>query len=299
LGIALYYFNSEWLVPKTIFKGKQRLFILGGVLCVFILVLFGLITGEFLNDSVLIESNNNLEDSTPPRNRVVFLSIFFGTLIIAVGTSNKLIERWKKEQDLRQVKQKEQLRTQLELLKNQINPHFFFNTLNNIYSLIEIDPSKAQESIKHLSKLMRYHLYKTDVEKVSLKDEVQFLKDYLELMKIRINEKVRLSVVFNVKDENVKIPPLLFEPLVENSFKHGISYSKASFIAIELNQGDSFFELIIKNSDHSQSLNKEKGGVGLSNIEQRLNLIYGEGNYNFTYGASESRFSSELKIPIE
>lgn len=299
LCIILYYFNSEWLVPRTIFKNKQRLFVLGSLLSLVSLALIGIVVDNAIEFSGFSEEELPFSDKPSAEFRVVFLSLFLGSLVIAVGTSNKLIERWKKEQERNQEKQKEQLKTQLELLKNQINPHFFFNTLNNIYSLIDINPAKAQEAIRHLSKLMRYHLYKTNAERVDLKNEILFLKDYIELMKIRINEKVKLKVDFKVINEAIEIPPLLFEPLIENAFKYGVSYTSESFVSIELTQLEKELLLKVENSDFRQSLKKEKGGVGLSNIEQRLDLIYGEGNYSFTYGANESRFRSELKIPIE
>lgn len=298
VSIALYYFNSEWLVPKTIFKNKQRLFVLGSFLSLVVIAVIGIIIDNTIEFTGFVENDTPFSDAPPARFRIVFLSLFFGSLVIAVGTSNKLIERWKNEQQLKQEKQKEQLKTQLELLKNQINPHFFFNTLNNIYSLIDLNPAKAQESIRHLSKLMRYHLYKTNSEKVDLKKEILFLKDYIELMKIRINENVKLNVEFNVTDESVEIPPLLFEPLIENAFKHGVSYTNDSFVSVLLSQNEKELVLVVKNSDHSNSLDQEKGGVGLSNIEQRLNLIYGVGNYAFNYGSNESSFTSELKIPL-
>ncbi|MFY0672608.1 MAG: histidine kinase [Bacteroidia bacterium] len=286
-------------MPRTIFRNKQRLFILGSILSLVVLALMGTLVDHVIAFSGFSEQDLPFSNRPSEEFRVVFLSLFLGSLVIAVGTSNKLIERWKKEQEKNQEKQKEQLKTQLELLKNQINPHFFFNTLNNIYSLIDLNPAKAQESVQHLSKLMRYHLYKTNSEKVALKNEILFLKDYIELMKIRINEKVKLNIDFKLVNEAVEVPPLLFEPLIENAFKHGVSYTNESFVSIELLQLEKELVLKVENSDHSQNLNKEKGGVGLANIEQRLNLIYGKGNYSFTYGAFESRFRSELKMPIE
>ena len=124
------------------------------------------------------------------------------------------------------------LNTELAFLKNQINPHFFFNTLNNIYSLVQINVGDGQKAILQLSKLMRYLLYDTDKGEQPLSREIEFMTTYIDLMKLRLSEKVSVTVVFPENFDNVLIPPLLFLPFIENAFKHGISYRKSSFIHI-------------------------------------------------------------------
>ena len=130
--------------------------------------------------------------------------------------------------------EKEKLNSELAFLKNQISPHFFFNTLNNIYSLISINAEDSQKAVLKLSKLMRYLLYESEQGNTKLSNEIDFMNNYIDLMKLRMNDKVDLTVSFPKKYEDKNIPPLLFIPFIENAFKHGISYREKSFIDINM-----------------------------------------------------------------
>ena len=124
------------------------------------------------------------------------------------------------------------LQTELDYLKYQINPHFFMNTLNNIHALVDIDTEKAKQTIVELSRLMRYVLYESNNRLISLSKELQFLNHYIELMRIRYTDKVRIYVSFPTDTGEVQVPPLLFVSFVENAFKHGVSYQHASFVSV-------------------------------------------------------------------
>jgi LytS/YehU family sensor histidine kinase len=200
------------------------------------------------------------------------------TLIMLTGFSLGLgvLERFRSNEKEKKEMEKEMLNAELALLKNQVSPHFFFNTLNNIYSLIKFDSQKAGETVHKLSKLMRYLLYDSDKNLTGLGEEIQFMRNYIELMQLRLNEKVNLQVDLPEEPPLLMIPPLLFIPVVENAFKHGVSYREDSFIEILMKiKGD---EIIFRTRNSLTQGNSEKTrehtGIGLDNVRKRLNLLF-------------------------
>ena len=192
--------------------------------------------------------------------------------------------------------EKQNLEQQLEYLKYQINPHFFMNTLNNIHALVDIDPSKAQETIRELSKMMRFVLYEGDKSGVPLTKEFEFVRTYTKLMQLRYSDKVRITV--DVPDEapDVAIPPLMLISFIENAFKHGISYQHDSFIDIKLEVKDNSLSFTCRNSK-AEKPNQEKGGVGLANVKKRLDLLYDK-KYSLDIKDEPDIYIVELKLPL-
>ncbi len=197
---------------------------------------------------------------------------------------------------IKQELEKENLETKLDFLKYQLSPHFFMNTLNNIHSLVDISSEKAKDSIIKLSKLMRYLLYDSAEGKTSMQKEIDFMKNYIELMKLRFSEKVKLDVSLPENTGNIKIPPLLFISFLENAFKHGISYQEESFIIIHLKVSDNKVYFYIKNSNHRKNNHNEKG-IGLDNIKKRLYLLY-QNSYELII-SDDKEFIVELTIPAD
>ncbi|MFR7877443.1 MAG: sensor histidine kinase [Butyricimonas paravirosa] len=201
-------------------------------------------------------------------------------------------------QDDRHLKEleKQNLQTELEYLKHQINPHFFMNTLNNIHALIDVDTEKAKESVIELSKIMRYILYDSSQPIISLQKEITLLNNYIALMRIRYTDSIDISV--NIADNlpDVQIPPLLFISFIENAFKHGISYQHPSFVHIMLETREKELSFYIVNSNFSDTHNPS--GIGLENVTKRLQLLYGD-KYILETRAEENSFSVNLIIPIE
>ena len=193
--------------------------------------------------------------------------------------------------------EKKNLEQQLEYLRFQINPHFFMNTLNNIHALIDIDPSKAQETVLELSKMMRYVLYEGDRKGVPLTKEVAFIRTYVKLMQLRYTDKVRIQLDLPTEVPDRQIPPLILITFIENAFKHGVSYQHESFIEVKMAiEGDSLiFEC--RNSKAEVS-NEEKGGVGLSNVRKRLDLLY-EQNYTLSIHDEPQVYTVELTLPLK
>ncbi len=172
--------------------------------------------------------------------------------------------------------EKENLRYRLEYLRNQINPHFFMNTLNNIHALVDDSPEKAKDSIVELSRMMRHVLYDSDSPVVSLSKEMDFLRHYLYLMRLRFTDNVRIESSFPEDDGGAQIPPLLMTTVVENAFKHGVSYESGCHIrlSVALDGGRLIFRCA--NSVAPGQDGRTAGGVGLDNIRKRLALLYGE-----------------------
>jgi two-component system, LytTR family, sensor histidine kinase AlgZ len=167
----------------------------------------------------------------------------------------------------------ERKKTELLHLKSQVSPHFFFNTLNNLYGLIKSDPEKASELVLKLSDMMRYSIYKAQNETVTLEEEVEYLKNYIELHKMRYHKKI--DVDFRVEiTEGYKVMPLLFIILVENAFKHGVeNLRENAFVHLLLTTTDNDIHFEIKNN-FDASITPEEPGIGLHNLKRRLSLAY-------------------------
>ena len=164
---------------------------------------------------------------------------------------------------------------ELAWLKNQINPHFLFNTLNNISSLTQIDPDAAQDMIARLSDLLRYAMYETNKPMVPIEGEVEFMRNYISLMKLRCNDRAVVTEHFKVDNPHTPVAPLLFISLIENAFKHGLSSSRPSAIHISLRQQGGEVEFCCDNTNYPKSTADRSGsGIGLENTRRRLELLY-------------------------
>ena len=192
--------------------------------------------------------------------------------------------------------EKENLEQQLEYLRYQINPHFLMNTLNNIHALIDIDGERAKESILALSKIMRFVLYEGAKQMVPLNRELEFTKDYIELMRMRVTDRVTIDVSMPQRAPERQIPPLVLITFVENAFKHGVSYLQESFIDIVVTTKQDSLTFICRNSKVSTA-DDQHGGVGLKNVRQRLDLLFGK-DYSLTTEDQTTTFYVNLTIPL-
>lgn len=193
--------------------------------------------------------------------------------------------------------ERQRLESELQYLKYQLNPHFFMNTLNNIYALVDLNTEQAKKTIIELSKLMRYILYEANKNQISLEHEIQFLENYIALMKLRYIDNLNIRTEFPVVVPCVQIPPLLFISLLENAFKHGVSYQEPSFIEVRIELADEGVIFNCKNSKHTHAHKDAYHGIGIDNIKKRLHLLYGN-NYTFTTNESENCFEVLLIIPF-
>ena len=208
-----------------------------------------------------------------------------------------LIARWvfKQTRAILSLKN-EKAKTELLHLKSQVNPHFFFNMLNNLYGLVGTDAKKAQDLILKLSDMMRYSIYEGEKEVVTLKEEVDYLKNYIELHKMRYHKQIDVKFKAEIEDD-YKVMPLLFIILLENSFKHGIeNLSKDAYVYIHITAKDNkvFFEI---ENNFDQTLPKEDKGIGLKNLKRRLELVYPK-KHTLSFSATENVYKAKLTLQL-
>ncbi|MFI3318839.1 MAG: histidine kinase [Rikenellaceae bacterium] len=226
----------------------------------------------------------------------IFWNVTLSVLMIVANMGIKLMyQSMRDEQEMEQLK-RHNLQVEMEYLKYQINPHFFMNTLNNIHALIDIDADSAKSAVIDLSKMMRYVLYDSGSESISLENDLKFIDNYIELMRIRYSSTIDIKV--ERPDElpkRVSIPPLLLIVFIENAFKHGLGSGVRSFIHMNLEfEGDRMNVLITNNIAKRRSASE--GGIGLINVRKRMDLIYGE-NYSLETSARDGIYSVKLNLP--
>lgn len=232
-----------------------------------------------------------------PKNLQILMVVFVLVFNICVRLSFFSIRHDERLKEL----EKEKLRSELEYLKYQINPHFFMNTLNNIHALIDIDSDKAQAAVQELSKMMRYVLYDASSTFVPLEKEITFLQSYIDLMRLRYTDKLEILASFPIVPQGLYAPSLLFMQFVENAFKHGVTYKKKSCIAVEMTLEDNEESLCFRCANSvvpgNSSSSNEQGGIGVENARKRLSLLYGESAQMQITNDGEW-YKVELKIPI-
>ncbi len=227
-----------------------------------------------------------------------YWNVLLGLFMMGANCSIKLMFRSIQDEQKMMAMERQMLRTEMDYLKYQINPHFFMNTLNNIHAMIDFDPESAKTTVIELSKMMRYVLYESEKTQANLTQEVLFIENYVSLMRIRYPDSV--DVRFDVHHPipiDAKVPPLLFIVFVENAFKHGVSYDEPSYVHIDLQCDNEQIICRVCNSRHPQ-LRVERGGLGLENVRKRLDLIFGD-DYDLQLDDSRAdEYRVKLSIPI-
>ena len=181
-------------------------------------------------------------------------------------------------------------------LKSQVNPHFFFNTLNNLYGLVEKNPKEAQSLILKLSDMMRYSIYEGQNEWVTLEEEVTYLKNYVELHKNRYHKKVTIDFNTTISEKGYKIMPLLLILLVENAFKHGVEKLRnEAFVNIELIAEDDRIDFIITNNYDLDEVDDQSGGIGISNLKRRLEIGYKK-DFDLSITMGDETYQAQLSL---
>ncbi len=299
--MLVFYVNYLWVVPRFLLKKNWKMF-----LFINFLVIEG---GVFLMDVWhwgILQFLPELNINRPPRGSFRFQRYFWAILtlilIIALAVAVRMIQRWQHIEEARKEAEASRAEAELSNLRNQLNPHFLLNTLNNIYALIAFDQTKAQTAVGELSKLLRHVLYENQQDFVPLSKEVDFMKNYIELMKIRVTDHVKINTKFNVQpNDSTPVAPLLFISLIENAFKHGISPQGTGEINIELSQAKGDIICEICNTCYPKRENDKSGsGIGLEQVSRRLELIYPD-RYTWDKGKSEDgkRYYSKITIKKE
>ena len=304
-----FYIVYLYLIPKYYFTNRKGIFLIE--ILVLITLLFLLLI--FINDHLLsdperdkrfeeaMQQLNKSKDYVRPPFKLFRLINFYFTSFLITGFALGLsfMERHRADEKKRKELEKEKLHSELAFLKNQISPHFFFNTLNNIYTLTGIDTPTAQESIIKLSKLMRYLLYESEIDETQISKEIGFMNNYIDLMKLRLSPKVELNVNFPSDYKDTFLPPLLFIPFIENAFKHGISNREASFIHIEMEIEPNLIRFTTENSfgRSNQPSDEEHSGIGLENVKKRLALLFPR-KHKLEINADKEVFRVSLNIEL-
>lgn len=245
-------------------------------------------------------NSDNRRMPVPGQPMFQFINTLFISLLIAgFNTAIAVTNRWFTEEQARKEIEREHMQSELAFLQNQVSPHFFMNTLNNIHSLIEADQKLAQNAVIKLSEMMRYLLYESGRGTTTLSKEIEFLRSYVNLMQLRVDDSVKVSFDLPDNFENVSLPPLLFISFIENAFKHGVSYREPSSLTFTMTQNPGSLEFKAENTVSSYSKSDSMAhhvGIGLENIKKRLNLLYSD-NYQLTIDKSDKEYKVKLIIP--
>src|SRR5579859_2494 len=297
--IALYYGHAYWLMPAYLFRQKRTAYIL--------LVLASLLT------VVLIAGLIFYEYGLPPAGVTYFQSVskrfFPGLLILLVSASVGTFRENARLQKIRKDNETEHLRTELSFLRSQVNPHFMLNVLNSMVLLARRKSDLLEPVLLELARLMNYMLYDAGNQKISLEEEISYLRAYIDLQMLRFRDDVKVH--FNTPEPIPAkcIEPMLFIPLVENAFKHGIGLVREPVINIDIRKdGENRIKMTVENKYNPLVRLQETRaqGIGLSNLRKRLDLVYpGEygfeavDNHEFDMLAKENRFVTTLNIPLQ
>ncbi|MDH6356396.1 histidine kinase [Parabacteroides sp. PF5-9] len=304
--MLVFYINYFYLINRYLFKKQTVRYLLMNLL--FILLLQG---GEHFFDHYVFHASE-LERPEGPAGPFGFepnwLQIMAAYLVVtamyllvaAVSVAFKMTSSWYIAEAKRKELERSQSEAELQNLKSQLNPHFLFNTLNNIYSLIAISPDRAQEAVHDLSRLLRYVMYESSQQFIPLEKDLDFVRNYVELMRIRLPGHVELRMEIGEIKAGTLVAPLLFISLIENAFKHGVSNNKPSFIHIDIHQEGNQVVCLIENSDFHKKTEQDKSGsgIGLVNLDKRLKLLYPE-NHIFECQSDGATYRSYLSITVK
>ena len=288
--LAVYFINFYLLEPYLWQKDRRWQFVLCNVLLI-CLVNFWI----FIIDFSKMPLDSEMAYIGYFMGMFIYLLFHVALIALTIGLRSYIRSRRLKLQ----LKEEQQKHTEAELawLKNQINPHFLFNTLNNISSLIQIDADAAQDSIAKLSDLLRYAMYETNKSLVPLDGEVEFMQNYIDLMRLRHNDKLELTTEWiNPQPSTFHLPPLLFISLIENAFKHGVSSSRPSRIDVSLKTMEGGLLFVCSNTNYPKDdQNRSGSGIGLENTRRRLDLMY-PGHYTWEQTLEDNIYTIKITI---
>jgi sensor histidine kinase YesM len=288
----LIYGHLLYLIPRWFERKKYGTYALGLLLLLFLTTLIRFYIGWGVVSVYIPELDKYFAPS-------YFISMLFnGLFFVLISIPLKLVNDFFKKQELEKELKTHQLEAELRFLKAQVNPHFLFNALNNIYALSFMESKKTPEMILKLSDMMSYMLYDCKSEKVKLTAEIAYLKNYIDLQQLKKDGEFDIRFTTKGKLSDVMITPMLFIPFFENAFKHGnLSDINNGWLESALSVEDECLEFTIINSLPAQQLKKEKGGVGLANIRERLKLLY-PGQHQLNISINEEVFSVHLGINL-
>lgn len=301
IHMALTYFNIYFLMPRFVYTRKYVSYTLLILLSLFIMLLVKFfLTYYLVSTDVMPEFSEEVNSLTLNYTITTMLGELY---VISFVTAIKVTIDWLKEHSKLHELEKRQLSTELRFLRSQVSPHFFFNTLNNIYSLTLRKSDRAPEVILKLSELMRYLLYATDKRKQLLKNEIECIQNYIDLERIRFDDSLEVDIEISGPIQDKIIAPMLLMPLIENSFKHGASQNIGkTHISLEIKVEDDFLYFKLSNNKPFEKkiddVATRPGGIGLSNVKKRLELGYDKEEYELEVSQNDTLFNVLLKLNV-
>lgn len=288
---GLVYINAYYLIPKFLNVGRVGVYLLA-IAGALIFATLGLSYSMYFYLEFICQCDGaffkNVFASLGP-TLGSNVTVLFVSMPIHLYRQRRALQRYQEEQE------KNHLQTELKLLKDQLNPHFLFNALNNIYFLIKKDPDLASDALVNLSDLLRYQLYETEGPSISLEKEIQNIRQFCKLASLRKSDEFKLETNLNAHWNGHTIEPLLLLPLVENAFKY--TDHSDGFITINATIDEDSFTFEVINSLPSTSHSSEKGGIGLSNLQRRLDLLYPD-HHQFKIDKDDSQYVVRLNLQM-
>lgn len=312
---VIFYTNFFFLVPRLFLQKRHWLFFALNVALLMMIAWLQSLYFDSLCDYWLAHGDEErrkfAQHVRHHGENVGFITLFWKhyarttlshLLVVVIALSARISLQWNKAEKARQLAEIGLREAELQNLRNQINPHFLLNTLNNIYSLTAFDTGKAQEAILKLSRLLRYVLYKDQAPRVELQKEIDFLMNYVDLMRMRLTDNTEVCLSVDCHNAaGIEVAPLIFISLVENAFKHGVSPGKPSFIHISMAAGDDgriTFSCTNSNHPKAKADDKSPQGIGLQQVRRRLEHNY-PGAYAWNYGVNDDNTVYTSTIEIE
>lgn len=287
------YITNYLLIPKLLYKKEYFWFALIFIAMIFISSVIKMnLLGRLLNNLQLLDLSGNLKQR-------IYDNVIPHFFLVTAGAAFKLMMDYTKMQQRMVEMAKEKAEAELNFLKSQINPHFLFNSLNSVYFLIDKNNADARGALHKFSGMLRYQLYEMNGNKVPVEKEIDYLKDYIDLQKLRKDENYSVSFNCSPAVKGFSIEPLLLIPFVENAFKH-ISHHKnqLNFIKLDLRMNNETFHFVIENSKEAIEKATEKHtGIGLNNVKRRLELLYPE-KHDLQIKNSYDSFCVSLSLKI-
>ena len=295
---VLYGLNYYFLIPNFLYGGRATWFYIVNTVLLLAWDTYRFIPREdmVMPQEVIDQFGENSFWALYIGGVIIHLFLQITVILLAVGIRS--VMRSNEARMQLEEERRKSAEAELVWLKHQLNPHFLFNTLNNISSLTQIDPDKAQESIGQLSDLLRYALYDSEAEKVSLASEMEFMSNYVDLMALRCNELTTVAKDFQVPQASVEVAPLLFISLVENAFKHGVNARYPSFVSVGMSYADGVITVRCANSLFEKQGSDHIGsGIGLENMKRRLELLY-PGKYTYEQKAEGDTYTVTVTLIV-
>ncbi len=297
INVSLFFINSLILIPDVIKKRQKSwlyLFLIVGLIGVAVVIKLGI---AFIYPEIILQFKTRTgKVEFLQYDHFIIKALFTSGFLVVISSLLKFATDWFSNERIQRSLESEKKDMELQFLKSQLNPHFLFNSLNNIYSLAYQKSDKTADAILKLSEIMRYMIYESNDSWVALSKEVEYVQSYIELQKLRFKDGAAVELTLNGEIDNQHVVPLILISFVENAFKHGVANDPEDPIRINIIANQKILHFSITNKK-SKTNKDAMGGVGLNNVERRLQLLYPD-RYKLNIVNSATHYTSELMLDI-